>query len=321
MAEITILTAARTLQGEEVRSKLNSSFAKLYHDLGLGFSPINFLLPWAPLPNNRKRDYAHKKMRETYMDIIKARRQTPESKSDDMIWNLMGCVYKDGTRIPDKEIAHMMITILMAGQHSSSAVSAWIMLRLAASPEITENLYQEQVQTFDNSRGFPPLRYEDMDKLKLHQQVVKETLRLHSPIHTLLRKVKNPLSIPGTDWVVPRSHTLLASPLVTSKSKEYFEDPESWSPERWNTNIPGDDCDLVDYGYGIVSSGAKSPYLPFGAGRHRCIGEQFAYLNLTVIVATMVREFRFSNVDGQSGVVETDYTVCLSLGMLLIPAY
>jgi hypothetical protein len=45
MAEITILTAARTLQGEEVRSNLNSSFAKLYHNLDLGFSPINFLLP------------------------------------------------------------------------------------------------------------------------------------------------------------------------------------------------------------------------------------------------------------------------------------
>ncbi|ERF71369.1 hypothetical protein EPUS_09333 [Endocarpon pusillum Z07020] len=79
-----------------------------------------------------------------------------------------------------------------------------------------------------------------MDKLRLQQQVSKETLRLHSPIHTLLRKVKNPLSIPGTDWVVPRSHTLLASPLVTSKSKEYFEDRESWSSERWNSQVtPG----------------------------------------------------------------------------------
>jgi sterol 14alpha-demethylase len=79
MAEITILTAARTLQGEEVRSNLNSSFAKLYHDLDLGFSPINFLLPWTPLLHNRKGGSAHRKMREMYMDIIKARRQKPES--------------------------------------------------------------------------------------------------------------------------------------------------------------------------------------------------------------------------------------------------
>lgn len=48
MAEITIFTAGSALQGEEVRSKLTAEFAALYHDLDKGFSPINFMLPWAP---------------------------------------------------------------------------------------------------------------------------------------------------------------------------------------------------------------------------------------------------------------------------------
>jgi sterol 14-demethylase len=78
MAEITIFTAARTLQGEEVRSKLTSEFAELFHDLDLGFTPINFMLPWAPLPNNRKRDKAHARMREIYFEIIQARREAGE---------------------------------------------------------------------------------------------------------------------------------------------------------------------------------------------------------------------------------------------------
>lgn len=59
-----------------------------------------------------------------------------------------------------------------------------------------------------------------------------------------------------------------------------------------------------------MSKGTKSPYLPFGAGRHRCIGEKFAYLNLAVIVATPVREFRFYHPEDQVGVPETDYSVC-----------
>lgn len=308
MAEITIFTAARTLQGEEVRAKLNSSFAKLYHDLDLGFSPINFMMPWAPLPRNRKRDAAQVKMREIYMDIIKARRQGAHVENDDMISNLMGCTYRNGTPIPDKEIAHMMITILMAGQHSSSAISSWVMLRLAAHPEIMEELYQEQKREL--GEDLPALRYDDLQKLKLNQQVVKETLRLHNAIHTLMRKVKNPLPVKGTNWTIPTSHTLLAAPGVTSQSSQYFKDPSRWDPHRWDNKVEMEDDETIDYGYGNVSKGTKSPYLPFGAGRHRCIGEAFAYLNLGVIVAVMVKNFVFSNLEGKEGVVGTDYSVC-----------
>ena len=65
----------------------------------------------------------------------------------------------------------------------------------------------------------------------------------------------------------------------------------------------------MDYGYGIVSTGADSTYLPFGAGRHRCIGEQYAYLQITIVLTVMVREFKLRNVDGKKGVVATDYSV------------
>lgn len=314
MAELTIFTAGRTLQGEEVRAKLTSSFADLYHDLDLGFSPINFMLPWAPLPHNRKRDAAHAKMRAIYLDIIQSRRGSL-TQSNDMISNLMHCVYHSGTPIPDKEIAHMMITLLMAGQHSSSAISCWIMLRLASQPALAEELYLEQKQQLGAS--LPPLEYKDLDKLPLHRNVIKETLRIHSSIHTLMRKVKNPLPVPGTEFVVPVTHTLLSSPGFTARDERFFPSPMKWDPHRWEKEegeqIEGnhvDNEDTVDYGYGAVSKGTRGPYLPFGAGRHRCIGEKFAYLNLEVMVATLVRHFRFYNVDGRVGVPETDYSVC-----------
>lgn len=310
MAEITIFTAGRTLQGDEVRAKLTTEFADLYHDLDLGFQPINFMLPWAPLPHNRKRDQAHARMREIYLDIIRQRRRASEPPATkDVISNLMQCVYKDGKPIPDKEIAHMMITLLMAGQHSSSAISCWIMLRLASQPEVTEALYNEQVAVCGDD--LPPLQYRHMEKLTLHAHVIKETLRIHSSIHTLMRKVKNPLQIPGTEYIIPTSHNLLSSPGVTARDERYFRDAMVWNPYRWMEQVDEvDDGDTVDYGYGATSKGTKSPYLPFGAGRHRCIGEKFAYLNLEVIVATLVREFRFYNPEDRKGVPETDYSVC-----------
>ncbi|KAL8928274.1 MAG: hypothetical protein Q9208_001984 [Pyrenodesmia sp. 3 TL-2023] len=316
MAEMTIYTASRSLQGKEVRSRFDSSFADLYHDLDMGFSPINFMLPWAPLPHNKKRDYAQKKMAQTYTEIIKARREAGGKKdSDDMIWNLMSCVYKDGTPVPDVEVAHMMIALLMAGQHSSSSTSAWIMLRLATRPDILEELYQEQLSVL--GPDLPPLTYEALQTLPLNAQVVKETLRIHAPIHSMMRKVTQPMPIEGTPYTVPPTHVLLAAPGVTSKVEEHFSNPDEWEPHRWDAGSGGSTAqsdevegEKVDYGYGLVSKGASSPYLPFGAGRHRCIGEAFAYVQLGTITATMVRMFKLRNLDGVNGVVGTDYSVC-----------
>ncbi|KAH0562998.1 Sterol 14-alpha demethylase, partial [Trichoglossum hirsutum] len=290
MAEITIFTASRSLQGKEVRDKFDSSFADLYHDLDMGFSPINFMLPWAPLPHNRKRDFAQRKMADTYMEVIRARREGGGKRdSEDMIWNLMSCVYKNGTPVPDKEVAHMMIALLMAGQHSSSSTSSWIMLRLASRPDIMDELYEEQIRVL--GADLPPLTFDVLQRLPLNSQVVRETLRMHAPIHSIMRKVKCPMPVAGTPYVIPTSHVLLAAPGVSSRAAEHFPNPDHWDPHRWDgagaAFKPEDEGEKEDYGYGLVSKGTSSPYLPFGAGRHRCIGEQFAYVQLGTITATM----------------------------------
>ena len=339
MAELTIYTASRSLQGREVRQKFDSSFADLYHDLDMGFTPINFMLPWAPLPQNRKRDQAQRKMAETYMEIIKARKEAGDEdkadREDDMIWNLMSCKYKGDKQIPDKEVAHMMIALLMAGQHSSSSTVTWILLRLASRPDIAEELLEEQKRVL--GQDLAELTYEDLSRLPLHSQVVKETLRLHSPIHSILRKVKSPMAFEGSKFVIPTTHVLLAAPGVTSKSADYFPQPFLWEPHRWDagssstTNLEKagvydslkpimpttEEEEKFDYGYGLVSKGASSPYLPFGAGRHRCIGEQFAYVQLQTILGTMVRKIKFSNVEGKKDgyVPDTDYSSLFSRPM------
>ncbi|KAK3686994.1 Lanosterol 14-alpha-demethylase [Vermiconidia calcicola] len=332
MAELTIYTASRSLQGKEVRERFDSTFADLYHDLDMGFTPINFMLPWAPLPQNRKRDYAQRTVASTYMSIIKQRREEGDLKSgereEDMIWNLMNCSYKDGTPIPDHEVAHMMIALLMAGQHSSSSTITWIFLRLASKPSIQDDLLQEQKDVLGvNEDGtLPALTYDDLSRLPLHTQTVKETLRIHAPIHSVMRKVKQPLVIEGTPYIIPTTHTLLAAPGVTSRIDDHFPEPMTWEPHRWDESPASKYTHLApahvkegvaeeteDYGYGLVSKGAASPYLPFGAGRHRCIGEQFAYVQLQTILANLIRDFNFYNVQGKEGeVVGTDYSSLFS---------
>ncbi|THH13960.1 hypothetical protein EW146_g6313 [Bondarzewia mesenterica] len=289
LAEMTILTASRTLQGKEVRGALDKSFSELFSDLDGGFTPLNFLFPNLPLESYRKRDRAQQKMTDFYLNIIKKRKEsTSNSDETDMIAALSNQKYRNGRPLPEHEIAHIMIALLMAGQHTSSTSGSWTLLHLAANPDVAEALYKEQT-------------------LPVLDSVIRETLRLHPPIHSIMRYVRSDLVIPPTlaapskdgQYVVPEGYYVLASPAISQVDPELWLNASKWDPTRWNDSegeaqkafreYTDENGEKVDYGFGAVSKGTESPYQPFGAGRHRCIGEQFAYLQLGTLLITIVR--------------------------------
>jgi sterol 14-demethylase len=326
VAVMTIFTAAASLQGREVRENLDKDLADLYHDLDKSFIPINFYLPGLPLPVNRKRDEARTKIAAIYSNIINRRRELGAEKKDeaedDMIWSLMRSTYKDGTPVPDHEIANMMIGLLMAGQHNSYSVASWILLRLATRPDIQEELYQEQLQVFGSDLNLESSANRDtLGRLPLHKAVVRETLRLHAPIHTVMRAIKSPLHVTSKDpqtlsdraYRIPTSHVLISAPGVTALSEEFFGDPEEWDPRRWEAMdelaAAGEN---PEPGQKTLSKGAASFYLPFGAGRHRCVGEVFSYLQLSILTSYMVRNFKLHPLPGTEGIPATDYSAMIT---------
>ena len=343
-AEITILTAARTLQGKEVRGNMDKTFADLYTDLDGGFTPLNFLFPNLPLESYRKRDRAHEKLSQFYVNIIKKRRAAKDDdvrclvcsgqqcltmclqQETDMIAALMQQAYRDGRPLHDTEMAHIMIALLMAGQHTSSTTSSWTLLHLAANPDIayvypvhvfiqminspsliSDALYREQVEHFRSPDGkLRQMTYEDIRSLPLLDSVIRETLRMHPPIHSIMRYVRDDVPVPSTlsspsedgIYIVPKGNYVLASPAVSQVDRTVWKNADNWDPYRWSDNegvaVQAYKADLdengekIDYGYGAVSKGTESPYQPFGAGRHRCIGEQVCQL-LTFFLATCLK--------------------------------
>ena len=77
-----------------------------------------------------------------------------------------------------------------------------------------EELYQEQRRVL--GAKLEGLRLEDLQNLPLHANVVRETLRVHPPIHSIMRKATNTLPIEGTNWVIPAGNVLLAAPATMS---------------------------------------------------------------------------------------------------------
>ncbi|KAG1744014.1 cytochrome P450 [Suillus paluster] len=332
MAQITILTASRTLQGKEVRSGLDKSFSALYNDLDGGFTPLNFMFPNLPLESYRRRDEAHKKMSEYYTDIIRKRRETGHTEEPDMISALMDQNYRDGRPLRDHEIAHIMIALLMAGQHTSSATGSWTLLHLAHNVEVQEALYQEQVEHFGNPDGtFRPMTYEAFRKLPVLDSVIRETLRMHPPIHSIMRYVRSDVPVPATlaapskdgVYVVPKGHYVLASAAVSQVDPRIWANPTKWDPTRWSDpegvaaqafkTYADENGEKIDYGFGAVSKGTESPYQPFGAGRHRCIGEQFAYLQLGTVIATIIRKVEVQLEDGVTKMPAHNYHTMITM--------
>lgn len=159
--------------------------------------------------------------------------------------------------------------------------------------------------------------------------MLREILRLHPPLHSLMRKVISDIPvthIPGKEMVIPKGNFILAAPGVSAVDPEIWDRPNEFVPQRWMEGSAArdgkegqvmqqlnDDAagEKQDFGWGSISTGASSPYLPFGAGRHRCIGEQFAHVQLGTILATMVREFTWTLANGSDKVPEQDYTTMI----------
>lgn len=92
-------------------------------------------------------------------------------------------------------------------------------------------------------------------------------------------------------YIIPKEHYVLASPAVSHMNNTYWKDPEVFDPYRWldpsgaaaqALDAYDNGSDKIDYGFGQVSKGTESSYQPFGAGRHRCIGEQVCELFFTL---------------------------------------
>ncbi len=170
------------------------------------------------------------------------------------------------------------------------------------------------------------MEYDDLKNLPVLDSVIRETLRMHPPIHSIIRKVISNMDVPGSlaapskdaSYAIPKGHYLLSSPAVSQVDPKIWKNATDWEPTRWadEHGVAADEYDKyvnsaedkVDYGFGMVSKGTESQYLPFGAGRHRCIGEQFAYVQIGTLIASFVREMEMK-IDVVPG---HNYRVCLS---------
>nr|AEL12458.1 14a demethylase [Strongylocentrotus intermedius] len=280
LSELIILTASRCLHGKEIRSMLDEEVAQLYADLDGGFTHLAWLAPsWIPFPSFLRRDRAHRKIKQIFYKAIAKRRET--GVENDMLQTLIDSRYKTGRPLSDDEIAGMCIGLLLAGQHTSSTTSAWLGFFLARDKEVQDRCNAEQIKVCGDAST--EVTYDQLKDMQLLDHCVKEALRLRPPIMTMMRVAKSPLTY--KDMTIPAGHQVCVSPTVNQRLKDnWMPGPKEFNPDRFLDESK--------------SNSEKFSYVPFGAGRHRCIGENFAYVQIKTIWSVMLRIFEFELVDG-----------------------
>jgi cytochrome P450 len=166
--------------------------------------------------------------------------------------------------LTDAVIRDQMLTMLIAGHDTSTALLAWTFALLGGHPDVQARLVHE---------------VDSMDKSPLLDQVIKESLRLYPPIHLGNRGVVEAMEFDrGT---IPAGERMFYSIYLTHRDPAVWEDPDAFCPDRF-------------------ARGRKTPpfsYIPFGGGPRACIGAAFGQAEARVVIARLLKthQFEFMN--------------------------
>jgi cytochrome P450 len=271
MRKVAILILFGTLFRVDIAQDLD----RLWHptlDLIEFISPGWWII-FPKMPRHPKYRRARQIMDDYLYDLILQRRAELQDASvqettDDLLSRL---VLKD--EMSDELIRDQLLTMLIAGHDTSTALLAWILYLLGKYPKSMEEARREVDLVFGDSHQPPSI--EQVNNLVFIDQVIKEALRLYPPIHVGNRKAAENMSLQG--YGVPKGTRVMYSIYLSHREEEYWPDPEAFDPQRFDRQ----------------SEAHRPPftYVPFGGGPRNCIGAAFAQVESKVVLARLLQLF------------------------------
>ncbi|MBT8467642.1 MAG: cytochrome P450 [Deltaproteobacteria bacterium] len=281
---LTNYTSSSCLLGKEFRNEMSEEFSKVYYDLERGIVAWGYIHPYLPIPAFRRRDRARARLGEMVSQIVQKRKRSGY-RGEDFLQTLIDAEYSDGSKLSDHEITGMLVAAMFAGHHTSSVTTAWTLIELLRNPRFLEGVRGEIHARYadDEEYSFQSLR--DLEKT---EGAVKEALRIHPPLFILLRAAQRDCEILG--YRVKKGNWVAVSPLVAHRDEEVFENALEYDPGR--------------YGPGREEDKRPFAYISFGGGRHKCMGNAFAILQIKTIIAVLLNRYDFELAGDP---IETDF--------------
>jgi cytochrome P450 len=281
MMRITLQIVGKTLFDADVAGDAHEvgKSLELLLEIGADFRRALLFPIWVPTPQNIRKKRAVRKLDKIIYRIIGERRESGRDAGD-LLSMLLAARDEDGSRMTDKQLRDESTTLFLAGHETTANALSWTWWLLAQNPAAEKKLHAELY----NVLGGRAPTLDDVAQLKYTENVLTESLRLYPPAWGTARVAIDEHEIGG--YKVPKGTGISLSQWVMHRDPRWFERAEEFLPERWED--------------GLAKRLPRFAYFPFGGGPRQCIGNTFALMEATLVLATIAQRFRFRLVEGHA---------------------
>lgn len=268
MVELTLRIASETLFGSDESDSaaaVGDALRLMMGEFPYMLTPLSSLRQRLPLRSTRRFKRAREMLDAIIYGLIARRRRDGGDRGDALSLLLAARDAETGVRPSDAQIRDEIMTLFIAGHETTANALTWALYLLAQHDEVDRRL---------------AAALRDGDRAYL-ERVVKEVLRLYPPAWIIGREALHDVTL-GDGTFIARGTTVFAAPLLLHRQAANFPAPDRFDPDRWLRTEP-----------------PPFAYVPFGGGSRRCIGEEFALTEAAIVLAAIVRRYRFSLEPGQ----------------------
>ncbi len=305
MMALTLAIVARTLFDADVDAEADEIGGALTDVLELFqtvFIPGMQLLDRLPLPHTRRFARARGRLDATIYRLIAERRSelARGHARGDLLSMLLSAQDPegDGGGMTDEQVRDEAMTLFLAGHETTANALTWTWYLLSQHPDVEARLHEE----IDRVLGDRRATVEDLAALSYTRMVFSESMRLYPPAYAIGRQALEQYEVAGV--TIPARSLVVVSPLVTQRDARWFPDPERFDPSRWTPEAQ--------------ASRPKFSYFPFGGGTRMCIGDQFAWTEGMLVLATLAQRWRVELAPGQRVAMKPMITLRTRYGMRMV---
>ncbi len=234
---------------------------------------------WLPRGHRRETRRSAAIIRGLITDLTRARQDeiAAGTAPDDLATKIMTTADPEtGETFSAEEMVDQVAIFFLAGHETSASALGWALYLLALYPDVQARV-AEEVAALPDTPAFS-----DFSKLRLTRDVFREALRLYPPVPMMVRETVRPEEFRGRR--IKRGAQVVLSPWHLHRHERLWDRPDEFDPDRFATEAG--------------KQSQRDAYMPFSAGKRVCTGAGFAMAEGTLLLALMIRAFRFAVVDG-----------------------
>ena len=224
---------------------------------------------WVPFPGRARAAAATALMRGSVRTRVAARRTAGQGANDLMSMLFAAADPQTGRGMSDQEVADNILTFIAAGHETTAVALTWTFALLADHTDIVARLRAE----IEEVTGGGPVLPHHVPGLVYAKQVVSEAMRLYPPAPIIVRTVVRDMEVGGV--ALPAGSLIVVPIYALHHHRDLWSDPTTFDPDRFAPEA--------------IKARHRFAFLPFGAGPRVCIGNSFALLEATAILAVLVR--------------------------------